>query len=106
MTRQGEIREEMAKRRYYSGWISVSGGIPSWEDRTEVEREYFREKIDDDFRYLHSQGVMIKVDRKLPDITNIGSPEYNDAFIDGVRKTGKAILEAGYVAVVSLIEKK
>jgi len=61
MTKQKEIREELARRRYYDGWTSVGGNIPSWEDRTEAEREYFRGKIDKDFKYLHDNDVVIKV---------------------------------------------
>jgi len=61
-----EIREELAKRRYYDGMVGIGSGIPRWEDRTEVEREHFREKIDSDFQYLHSRGCVLKVDRELP----------------------------------------
>ena len=71
MTKQEKMREELAKRRYYDGWVSIGGNIPSWEDKTEVEREYFRGKIDEDFKYLHDNGVVLKVD-DLPIITKKG----------------------------------
>lgn len=61
MANRGEIREELARRRYYDGMVGIGSGIPKWEDRTEVERQYFRAKIDRDFQYLHSQGGMLKV---------------------------------------------
>ncbi len=46
--------------------------------------------------YLHSQGVVIKVDRELPIITDIG-------WGVSAKKEQVKMLEAGYVAVEPLI---
>ncbi len=97
MSKQDIIREELAKRRYYDGMVGVGSGIPRWEDRTDVEREHFRTKIDSDFQYLHSQGVVIKVGNKLPTIS------YHSAYPENEERYQQAMLDAGYVAVKSLI---
>ncbi len=107
-TKQEEIREGLAKRRYYDGMIGIGSGIPQWEDRTEAEREHFRAKIDDDFNYLHSQGVVIKVDRELPklkSLTGDASLKEKLAFLQGVEALREEVIKAGYEAVEPLIEE-
>uniref|UniRef100_A0A6M3LRP6 Uncharacterized protein n=1 Tax=viral metagenome TaxID=1070528 RepID=A0A6M3LRP6_9ZZZZ len=52
--------------------------------------------------YLRSQGVVIKVDRELPE-TPRGDP-YDD-YCNGYIQAQEDMLEAGYVATESLIEE-
>jgi len=94
-----EIREELAKRRYYDGWVGIGSGIPKWEDRTEVEREHFRRKIDSDLTYLHDNDVVIKVDRELPEcsLSNLNCD------LSCHIAEQRAMLKAGYTAFKSLI---
>ena len=53
------------------------------------------------FQYLHSQGVVIKVERELPKDEDYDYYE-DEAFDDGQR----SMVEAGYVAVEPLIKEK
>ncbi len=105
MATKEEIREELAKRRYYDGMVGIGSGIPKWEDRTEVEREYFRGKIKEDFWYLHSKGVVIRVDRELPTLA-MHEPEESKQLTKGevYGLCTVDMLKAGYSAVEPLIE--
>ena len=53
--------------------------------------------------YLHSQGVVIKVDRELPQITPAEYPVVPEAIV--AQRTQQDMLEAGYVAVEPIIEE-
>ena len=79
MTKQEEIREGL--------YMAMLAMAPT---------EELYGKVDRILSYLHSQGVVIKVDRELPDRTLMGV---------SYRKM-RRILNAGYVAVKPLIGEK
>ena len=62
-----------------------------------------RRAIKDIFEYLHSQGVVIKVDRELP-IWELGSIS-NEVEYAIYKAAQQDMLKAGYVAVEPLVEK-
>lgn len=75
-----------------------------------VEGERYGDIADSILYYLHSQGVVIKVEKELPITTGLygkplpinGSDDYNKGQIKGQQD----MLDAGYVAVESLIEEE
>ena len=80
-----EIREQIAK---------IAGNNPN-------PKEVDLETADIVLVYLHSQGVVIKVDRELPVV------KLRNRFMqDVVNETLKKLSQDGYVAVEPLIEKK
>ena len=83
MTKQQEIQEgleELMRSAVGSSWAGL--------------------ETDNILNYLHSKGVVIKVDRELP--LSPMPPTPGDALI---YRTQKDMLKAGYVAVEELIEK-
>ena len=106
MTKQEEIRSGIEKFVSEAYWYEGEKNIV-----TDITKQLIS--------YLHSQGVVIKVDKKLPD-TYLGwrklekktkkMPDYGGGmFEDNVASvqdshTKKVIRKAGYVAVEPLIE--
>jgi len=96
MTKQEEIREgiiNILEPYAFSGTITSSDGY-----------YFFCDKADDVITailsYLHSQGVVIKVERELPPNPYIGMDDF--AFIYQAAQKDMA----GYVAVVPLIKEE
>ena len=86
MTKQEEIREGMENViRGYEGAERWSGVI-----------------TDGLLGYLHSQGVVIKVDRELPDMPCYSHTREKTAY----SRSQEDMLNAGYVAVEPLIKEK
>ena len=101
-TKQEEIREGIARLVHY--WHI--GGSERWEDNDEEnwqgpKRQEYYEAADALIPYLHSQGVVLKVDRELPTSSWNGHEyiEQNDFVLKGRNQ----LLDAGYVAVEPLI---
>ena len=103
MTKQEEIREVLENK---------IKAIRRWEDVPLVDSATYL--VDDLLNYLHSQGVVIKVDRELPKNT---TREVIPGDIEGsqrLRKVGdsyyekaqKEMISMGYVTVKSLIGDK
>ena len=88
MTKQEEIREGIAI-------ILESAG---------ASREWTLNILE----YLHSQGVVIKVERELPSISwNSDDPLYDIAFCKGMSENLGNMLKSGYgTAVEPLVEVK
>lgn len=83
-----EIREGI--KEVLSGW-----GIDNWD----IDHS----AIDDLLNYLHSQGVVIKIDRKLPFVSSDFTLSTHGVYV----KVGEgALSEQGYVAVESLVKEE
>lgn len=69
--------------------------------RAEGELRHYTPQSDADgiLEFLHSQGVVIKVDRPLPDIS------YHSAYPENEERYQQAMLEAGFIAVEPLINE-
>lgn len=101
MTKQEEMREELAKE-FYNARASV-GDMP-WGQAQAVRTigaDLAYAKATEILEYLHSQGVVIKVERELP------KPEI---YINCWAQSGYALCqyhieEAGYEAVEPLIKE-
>lgn len=98
MIKQEEIREGIKDILERYGVRSLSNKHDDWD----FNREEFTQKL---LEYLHSQGCVIRVDRKLP------LPSFENSTI-GVEMfqlqldTQKEMLKAGYVAVETLIKEE
>jgi len=58
-------------------------------------------------RVENELGVVIKVDRELPNVTTTDSPHYRtEAFEHGVRDYKEAVRNASYVATIPLIKEE
>ncbi len=65
--------------------------------------------VDDIKAGLHSQGVVIKVDRELPIIPSVASRGWEtqtDSWRNGCANGQRHMVKAGYVAVESLIKEE
>ena len=99
MTKQEEIQEGLAVK------LASFEGRKYWQ-MPDVDKEYWLTQSSASLQYLHSQGVVIKVDRQLPrlkSITSEATVEEKSAFLLGLKYAQEGIIEAGYVAVESLI---
>ncbi len=127
MTKQEEIREGLAKLEH-DQWVEWSKAVapevsPERRERwkklwipyselTEEQKDQDRVWADKSIADIHSQGVVIKVDRELPDnpyIRDEGKnvlPDYEAARWVGFGEAKRVLTDAGYVAVKPLIEKK
>ncbi len=87
MTKQEKIREhfEIFLREVWRTGRDGKGIELTWEANREL-------------RWLHSQGVVVRVKRELPDITE----KYSD-YHTGKSNERADMLKAGYVAVEPLI---
>lgn len=103
MTKQEQIREGIAKHFRphtlgdveddLSGFISCTGTMKLW-----------RYEADELLEYLHSQGVVIKVERKLPGDCGLCSYLINDRGLDTNLKKWVCLSPSGKcVATESLI---
>ena len=90
MTKQEEIREYI--------YILIEEAIGSI--RPEHHPNIVTHRI---IQYLHSQGVVIKVDGELPFVTSDYTPSAHGVY---VRINKEALNEQGYVAVENLIKEK
>lgn len=108
MTKQEKIREGIARDFLFEVWKEAkSSEIESWDDVTweslpeKHKTEYLKTAVSL-LNYLHSQGLVIKVDRKLPKRN-----WYKDWGGESGEAGYKLALEdmVGYVAVKPLIQK-
>lgn len=90
MTKQQEIREGIA--RAIGGIIFDTGRVMDYCDC-----HLYADML---LSYLHSQGVVLKVERELPVMPTL--PTFGDHLI---RRTQLDMLKAGYVAVEPLVGK-
>lgn len=68
--------------------------------------KYLEPKVDEILSYLHSQGVVIKVDRELPHLMpQVPNNEYSEGYCAGESNILNILIEVGYVAVEPLIKK-
>lgn len=88
MTKQEELREEM---------IDQLGLI------FPISRDITTKATVELLKALHSQGVVIKVDRELPPL--ISRDMYDKKEIEIAIKQARLMLRAGYVAVEPLIKE-
>ncbi len=104
MTKQEEIREGIARRFHTKDRVLfkiMDEGNPSncmWDELPECRKNFYRREADGFLSYLHFQGAVLKVDRELPRILVKAS------HVEDVRRIQAAILDAGYVATIPLIE--
>ena len=108
MTKQEEIREGIAEFLWKRGAKHTRFWPFSALEKVEKESPYLKgtrqaylKKVDQLLSYLHSQGVVIKVERELPQC-----PSNRD---DTVRliweEAQQAMLNAGFTATEPLIEE-
>ena len=108
MTRREEIREGVAKNIFLKQRTSDDYIYrrPCWEELGASAKKPFYKEADGISRFLHSQGVVIKVDRELPEYLQASWVKIeDDIFTELEWNTQKALDKAGYVAVESLIEE-
>lgn len=128
MTKQEEIKEELA-RLEHEQWVAWSKAVAEevslerltrWEKLwvaydglTEEQKDQDRKWADRSLGSLHSQGVVIKVDRELPKsiygddlpaIEQLISYQTLSKMRDAEESAQRRMLDAGYVAVEPLIE--
>ncbi|KKM68514.1 hypothetical protein LCGC14_1460180 [marine sediment metagenome] len=96
MTKQDEIREGV---EVIVGCFAFN---KPWCSLTEAQQECARECSREIIKREASQGVVIKVERKLPDCDNHVYGILNEQG----RVAQKQMLKAGYVAVEPLIEEE
>jgi len=110
MDKRETIREGFAQLDWEESqeeWIRANDDF-AWENISESDRESMRERADMFLSYLHSQGLVIQVERELPNwISSCPSANsetcktcdnceiFDFALFD--------IIEAGYAAVEKLI---
>ncbi len=114
MTKQEEIREGIAKGLAHCDIIE-------WEELTNENKQHYLSEADRIRNYLHSQGVVIKVDRELPNVSKsefeewCGSHLVKDCgetttmcedYCRELARIDKAGYPAGFVAVKPLILKE
>ena len=90
MTEREEIREELISRISTARKTKVLDG-----------NEFDQEFVDNMLTYLHSQGVVIRVDRELPKLKRRFRGDYNT----GYAHCRQDAIEAGCVATKPLIEE-
>lgn len=118
MTKQEKIREGVARQLYY--WLTMAYrnednfNETAWEAISEKDREYYREYYAEPLmKSLHSQGVVIRVEKELPKTIPV-LPKFHkqgiitdDDLLDYARVTEllnrMEYIKAGYVAVEPLI---
>lgn len=127
MTKQEKIREGMAERAHltWQRWMAYMfthldeehserwkrQASTAYKDLSEEEKESDRSIADEHFRYLHSQGVVIKVGGISEDLAETAS-QCETYYADRVGMSWerdnyvfRAFKEAGYVAVEPLIRE-
>ena len=107
MTKQEEIREGLAVRLHTQERSTLrvtyetSPYNCSWELLLETQREEYRNTAENVFMgYLHSKGVVFKVDRELPRCGHVGL-----SVAHGDDNPICPLLEAGFVFVGPLIKE-
>jgi len=103
ITKQEKIKEGMAERLYKEapGWKNYQY-VP-FKDAPEVVREQYLREADKWLIWLDSQGVVMQVERELPEYSTLDDP----VCCAGCHESEQVnMLEAGFVATESLIEGK
>lgn len=98
MTKQEEIREGIASRIWYRA--SLPSVNIKWEELTSFARDCWLHLADEEMSILRSQGVVLRVDKELPQPDYAGENWYGSY---GVAQ--EHMLKAGYTATEPLIEK-
>lgn len=63
--------------------------------KEEGNYETYDETVNQLLTYLHSQGVMIRVDGELPNITCINTEDYVKGFMSGIKMLEVEVVKAG-----------
>ncbi len=120
--KQEKIREGMAEYLWENrvGETTASDWADTWVELPEMNKEGYREDAGAFMIYLHSQGVVIKVDRELPldeyhmasqfpkifngrlDIVDYSEKKHE--YLSNAKPIMNGMCKAGYVAVEPLIE--
>jgi len=115
MTKQERIRDGLAKMLWD---IDRPSHVPIWEDLKKSTHMQSVMEVENTLtdamyliEYLHSQGVVIKVDRELPECSIVveeelspGSKAFRRHSIAQYKLTQEIMTHAGWEAVESLIE--
>ena len=97
MSRQEEIKEGVAIKLWLNFGENICAQCGSW--KLCCHKQIFLDSADYILSYLHSQGVVLKVDRKLPELLQKRGAHQEFAERDLKRRLDKA----GYAVVESLI---
>ena len=104
MTKQEEIREELASHYFYA-----ARPLGSWSSTSLKNKLTARNNADKILFYLHSRGCVIKVDRELPD-NKIMRQELEDerhkGEVNWYYKAQLDIVRAGFTAFEPLISER
>ena len=107
MTSQEEIKEGVAQ--WLSGYFKFG-----WQQLDDKQHQQKLDEAQSLLSYLHSQGVVIKIDKKLLLISLKDAEEHDTKwaesnFTDSLQEFGKEtqqnMLKAGYVAIEPLIKE-
>ena len=101
MSKQQEIIEGMAECIYYSCYDRQLILGLRWDVLSPETKRPYINIAELQLKYLHSQGVVIKVDRKLPSRWF----KWVGMFMRPVEITEKEIRKSGWAAVAPLIEE-
>ena len=102
MATREEIREGIAKILHVIHEVDLSKrGLPTLDITEDLKIDSFHPSANAIMQYLHSQGVVFKVERELPFVTSSFTVSEHGVYA----KISEASLnEQGYVAVEPLIE--
>ncbi len=99
LTKQERLQESIAFKLF-----EFDGGTKECWDIEPKERKEYRYRALLLRQHLHSQGAVLKVERKLPLISEADVKEWNEATIDGIKTCQRFMVKAGYVATKPLID--
>jgi len=99
MTKRGEIKK--ATNKLIDGCYTK--GSPDYPKLLIFQRQKFLNEL---FPLLDRLGVVIKVDRELPLVSEADVDEWCVATTNGIKVGQRFLIEAGYVAVEPLIGGK
>ncbi len=85
------------------GLLSKIKSIRNWRHRPDIDPLSAEDDVGDILKYLHSEGVVLKVERKLPFVSSNFELSQHGVY---AKIGNEALSEQGYAATEPLIEKK
>ncbi len=106
VTKQEKIREGIAERIWCFRRSVYELPKNEWECLPDdgAAKRLTRAVAKEIMGFEDSQGVVLKVERKLPLVSEADVKEWNEATIDGIKTCQRFMLKAGYVATKPLID--